>query len=225
MVLDLDGIELDDEVKKVILAKHEESLSGYVEKDRFDALEAKKEELQTETKNAKKKAREESEAAEAAKLEAAKKSGDTDSLNSSWQEKYDVLADELNTFKRQTVSAKKKDIATDFVNQNVVADAFSREAMTAEYAKRIDVRDGKTVVLDVEGNLTALSVGDLNKEFLASSKYHAHLVSTNASGGGAAGGNKGNGGAVDLGKMSKTELSQYANDHPDQFETWLKQKA
>lgn len=193
--MDLSDLEIDDSLKEAVLAKHKESLSGYVSKEDFDAVNAKKDELLGESKKAKQKAREEAEAAEKARLEAMQKSGDVESLSKSYEEKLAATQAELDAFKQQTIQASKKDIALGFVSEHVVDDAFSREAMANEYMKRIDIRDSKPVVLDAEGNLTALSVDDLQKEFLSSSKYQAHLVSTKASGGSANGG-KGSGSAA-----------------------------
>ena len=84
-------------------------------------------------------------------------------------------------------AASSKDVDTlreSYEQRNIVDDQFSRQAMTNEYSKRVDIRDGKTVVLDAGGNLTSLSVEDLNSEFLSSSIYAGHIKSTDASGGG-----------------------------------------
>ena len=79
------------------------------------------------------------------------------------------------------------ELANGFVSANVVEDAFSRQAIKAEYSKRIDIREGQIKVLDSGGNLTALSVEDLNKEFMTASIYASHIKSSDANGGGANG--------------------------------------
>lgn len=125
--------------------------------------------------------------AEAARLEKARATKDIDTLTESYEARLKEVQDENASLLTGIKQGKVKDIAASFVNTNIVDDEFSRQAMTAEYAKRIDIREGKPVVLDVLGNLTSLSVEDLNKEILSSSIYAGHIKSTNANGGGANG--------------------------------------
>lgn len=196
MALDFEGVELPDEVKEALTKQHETALSGMVSADDFNKIKHNRDDLLNEKKSAQQKAQEAEQAAEAARLEAAKKNGDTESLNASWQEKYDALQGELNSVHAQNKKAAIDIAANEFVNQHVVDDAFSREAMSAAFANRLDIRDGNQVVLDAAGNLTALSVEDLKTEFLSSSKFQAHLVGTKASGGGATGGQSNSGSAA-----------------------------
>lgn len=47
----------------------------------------------------------------------------------------------------------------------------------------MDVRGEESVVLDAQGNLTALSIDDLQKEFLQNSKYSNIIIGSKATGG------------------------------------------
>jgi len=221
MVLDFEGVELPDEVKEALNKQHEDALKGMVSADEFNKVLSNRDDLKTEKMKALQQRKEAEEAAEAARLEAAQKNGDTESLNASWQKKFDSLSSEFNGLVEKNKKAAIDMAANEFVSEHVVNDAFSREAMSDAFAKRLDIRDGAQVVLDAAGNLTALDVNDLKKEFLASTKYHAHLVGTNASGGSAPGGRVDNSSAVDLSKMTKTQISNYANENPEKYQEYI----
>ena len=192
MSLNLEGIELSDEVRAALEGQNE----GLVSAAEFSKVLGNRDELLSEKKEAQKRAKESADEAEQAKLEAASKTGDAESLNASWQKKYDDKQAELDGMLAQSKQAAINIAASEFVTKNVVDDAFSREAMAKAFADRLDYRDGKQVVLDAAGNLTALSAEDLKTEFLSNSKFQAHLVGTNAGGGGASGGNGNSGSAA-----------------------------
>jgi len=149
-------------------------------------------------------------------LDKAKANKDVDTLTLSYEEKLQGLTAQLNELNTKNLNAAKSQLANDFVNEHVVNDAFSRQAMAEAYKGRIDIRDGKTVVLDPQGNLTALSVEDLNKEFISASIYGNHIVGTKATGGGAEG-NKGGGRAVSLKDMTATQEAAFANANPEAY--------
>ena len=89
--------------------------------------------------------------------------------------------------------------------------------MKREYLARIDVRDGKEVVLDPQGNLTALTLADLDKEFDANSRYAKFIKGTQAAGGGAEGSKFTGGVRKSLKEMTATEEAQFANENPEQY--------
>ena len=132
------------------------------------------------------------EEAEQARLAKATTDKDVETLTESYEQRIKAMQEQNDSLLNGIKQSKITELASGFVNANIVDDQFSRQAMTNEYSKRIDIRDGKTVVLDAGGNLTSLSVDDLNSEFLASSIYAGHIKSTDASGGGA-NGSRGNG--------------------------------
>lgn len=158
--------------------------------------------------------------ADAEALESAKANKDIETLSASYEEKLSALKSQLDTMNADNLAKTKSQIASDFLTQYGTGSQLALDAMKREYEQRIDVRDGKTVVLDAGGNLTALSVEDLNKEFISNSRYAENIKGTQATGGGA-NGNKGSGGAVDLSKMSKTEVTKFANANPDLYKQMI----
>lgn len=165
------------------------------------------------------------EEAEAARLAKAAQDKDVTTLSESYEaklqlerENFTALQAEneklINGIKQGEISK----LANSFVSANIVDDEFSRQAMQDVYSRRVDIREGKTVVLDVEGNLTALSVEDLNKEIMSASIYANHIRSSKASGGGVTGNRKadgvGGGKGKDYAAMSPEQKVQYLADNP-----------
>ena len=150
--------------------------------DRLKKLEANNRELLEEKRKAKY-------AAEASRLEAAKKGGDIESIEKSWAQK---LAD------AQAAAAAERDqylgmvsgLTVGQTSTAVAAELFGEhgELMLPHVANRlrVDVSDGrpKVRVLDAAGNPTALTVDDLKAEIRANGRFAAFLVGSKASGGG-----------------------------------------
>ena len=123
-------------------------------------------------------------------LEAAKAKGDIESVTSSYDEKVLSLQAEIDSMKEANVLAKKSQLASDFMMRiGATGSQLGQDAMKSEYLNRIDYRDGKEVVLDPQGNLTALTIADLDKEFEANSRYAENIKGTQARGNGANGSN------------------------------------
>ena len=187
----VEGLELSEQQK----AKIEENLnSQYVSSEEFGKVKSNRDELLTEKKTAQQKQQEAEAAAEQARHEAAAKKGDVEGLKSSYEKQIGDLKETVSSLQNKEKRRAIGDIASDFVGKNVVDDAFIRKSMKDAFSKRLDVRDGETVVLDAEGNLTGLKLEDLQSEFLQNSEYKAHIVGSDANGGGAGGGNKGEAG-------------------------------
>jgi ABC-type transporter Mla subunit MlaD len=178
----LNAIELPEDVKASLIAELE---SKYVAKDEFDKVLRSKNELLDETKKVKLSKKELEDAAEKARMDAAVKTSDIDSLRSSYEEKLSKLSGEIAKYNDERKTNSLSTVANSFVQEHIVDDAFSREAMSKEFSKRLDLRDGELVVLDPQGNLTALTVDDLKSEFLNNSKYAKMITGSKASGGGA----------------------------------------
>lgn len=196
-----EGIELADDVKKAL---SEKITTAFVPKSDFEAVNAKKEELLAETKKVKMSKKELEDAAEKARLEAAAKNGDIESLRKSYDEKLNELANKISGYENEKKSNALSSVSTEFVNTNVVDDPFVREALAQEFNKRMDLRDGNIVVLDPNGNLTALTVDDLKNEFMTNAKYAKLIVGSKASGGGATRADK------DTGSSGQKSLSKIA---------------
>ena len=191
MLDDIEGLspELKAKIEADIAAK-------FVAKSEFDAVNAKKEELLGETKKAKEAARLAAEQAAEEARQKAIKDKDIEGLNASYAEKEAALNARLAQIEGQVKTEKIGALAQKFVSEKFVRDPVISEAIAEKFAKRLDIRDGKIVVLGADGALTGLSVDDLQTEFLNNGAYKAHIISTNASGGGASGGSRnGTGGA------------------------------
>lgn len=188
---DVDG--LSPEIKTVLESKLGEA---YVPKSEFEAVKNKKDELLTETKKAKEAAKAAQELADKERQEKLASSGDIEALKKFYQDQLDATKGELEGIKTQTKAQQLSALATDFVSSKFIDDAVIRKAVTSEFKSRLDLREGKPVVLDAEGNLTGLSLQDLQNEFLSAQIYKPHIVATKASGGGANGGNGNSGGAA-----------------------------
>jgi len=202
-----EGVELTEEQKATVQANHDKAVSeGFVARTEFDAVNNKREELLGETKAAKEAKRAADEEANEARLAKASAAGDADSLNASWQERLDVVQGKLDVKDANEKKATVSGLARKFVDANVVDDPLVRNAMTEALSKRLDVREGKTVVLDVEGNLTSLNEEDLFSEFKSASMYKPHLVASKASGSGADNSNSSDGGSAASGDVSLSSV-------------------
>ena len=117
----------------------------------------------------------------------------------------------------EKVSSKLDKLASAFVNQYVLDNQFIKQAMAADYKKRIDFRDGRVVVLDPNGSLTANNIEDLNKEFISASLYQEHLKGTGAIGGGALGNKSGGAASKKPKDMTSTERIAFKQADPMGF--------
>ena len=166
-------LEITPEIQALLDAQKSE-LAAKFEQDTEGLLKAKNE-LLAEKKAAK-------DEAEAARLAKAAKDKDVTTLSESYEQKLQAEREAIAAMKAENSKlmngikqAEIGKISSAFVDSNVVDDPFIREAMNKEYSRRVDIREGKTVVLDPEGNLTALTLADLNSEFKTASKktpYH-----------------------------------------------------
>ena len=189
-----DGIELTDEQKAAVQANVDKMNEGLVARTELDAVIANRDEILAEKKSEQEKRRlqEEEATKKAAEAQAAK--GDAESLKSFYEDQIEALKSQINDFQEKDKTQTIGSVADDFVNQNVVDDSFIKSSIKSEIMKRLDVRDGKTVVLSADGQLTGMTTADLFNEFKGSAQFQPHLVANKAAGSGAAG-SQGQGGA------------------------------
>ena len=215
-------MEITPEIQ-AILDKQKDDLTAAFEES-TKGLKDSQQKLLAEKKAEQEKQQQLSDEAETARLAKAAQDKDVSTLSESYEAKLQAERDTLAALQAEneklTSGIKQGEIsklANSFVSSNIVDDAFSRQAMQDVYSKRLDIREGKTVVLDVEGNLTALSVEDLNKEIMTASIYANHIRSNKSTGGGATG-NRTTGGAGGTGKkyseLTPDQKVQYLNDNP-----------
>lgn len=190
-MLEFEGIELDEEVKAKIAEQFESKLNEEV-----GGLKTKVDELLKEKKAFQSKAEQEAEARRLAAEEAAKKSGDVESLEKSWNEKFQTKEQEFNSL----LSEKENVIRNLTVNSTATQLAAElggdkSAALLPHIAPRLDVevKDGKAnvIVKDADGNRSALTVEELKSELVNTDYLAPLIVASNAAGGGA----KGNGSA------------------------------
>ena len=189
----------------------------------IEALKAKNDELLTETKAAKAAKREAEERAKAEAEELARKSGNIEALEKSWQEKLAKAQADA----QRTIDALQGSITTMTVDNvavrlaNEIAVPGSADILIPHIKARLaaEQRDGQfvTVVRDAQGKPSAASLDDLKTEFTTSPAFAPVIVGSKASGGGAGGGSKGGGAAPngDMGGSREERLAAIAARYPD----------
>jgi hypothetical protein len=203
-----------DTQKTELTLTFEESIKG-LKKNNTELLDEKKEAQRVSN-----------EAIEQARREALAKAqaeGDIKTVSASYDTKVLELQDIIDGMKHTNIEATKSQLASDFMSAiGAMGPQLGQDAMRSEYLKRIDIRDGKQVVLDPQGNLTALSIEDLNQEFSVNSRYSDFIKGTQAAGGGANGSRGAGGASKSLKDMTATEEAQFANEFPEQYKQLTK---
>ncbi len=189
---------------------------------RIAAMDAKVEQLLTETKTAKTaKKLAETELAKVTKKKA-DDSGDIDAINASWQTKYDNDVGEANTarddamgmLRTEKIHTKAIELAT------TLAVPGSANVLLPHIQSRLsmEIKDGRAVavVLDKAGKPSALTIEELGKEIASDKAFAPLIVASNASGSGANGAN-GSGATeettikrVEFDAMSQTQRSEFS---------------
>jgi hypothetical protein len=193
-------------------------------------LKAKVEELLAEKKAEAKKRQEAEEAAKRAAEEHARKTGDVDALQKSWEEKYTkALTDKEQTLaslqaqiQKLTVGATAASIAGELAVQG------SAGVLERLIAPRLsmEIRDGKpaVVVLDHEGRPTALTVAEYRTEVMNDPALAPLIAGSRATGGGA-GGSKSGGAAKSFNQLSGMERVELRRNNPAEYERLKAQSA
>lgn len=122
--------------------------------------------------------------------EAAKKSGDVDALEKSWQSKLDIetgaLKDQLSV--SQSVISKMTSGSAAQSMANELALQGSADVLLPHIQSRLktEINDGKAItrVLDKDGKPSAMSLDDLKTEFGAMKAFAPILIGSKASGSG-----------------------------------------
>lgn len=216
--------ELDDSLKGLYQeqdGKFVLGIEGLPKPEDVDGLKRKVDELLSEKKEAKK-AREEAEA-EARRIseESARKSGDTEALEKSWQEKLSKREREL----QEQIDAMGSSVTTMTVDNvavklaNELAVQGSADLLIPHIKSRLSAeqRDGQyvTVVKDRDGKPSAFTLDDLKSEFVSNPAFAPVIVGSKATGGGANGSNHGGGATKTISRskfdaMSQSDRAEYA---------------
>jgi hypothetical protein len=124
----------------------------------------------------------------------ARRAGDVDKLEKAWQKKLDealaakdaIIASKDKFISTTLVESKAQIIATNIAGENA-------DVVLPHIVKRLKAdltgEEPLTRVMDAKGNVSALTLEELEKEFVANPKFSAIVIGSKASGG-AAGGNK-----------------------------------
>lgn len=150
-------------------------------------LKAKVEELLTEKKTSEAKAREAEEAKQRALDEAAaekaRKAGDIEALEQSWQKKFEE--------QQAVLDQQSKERAEDAIGRAAMgisgklADGVNQENLEVFVRQRLRYEDGEVKVTDEKGNLTISTVDQLTEEFRANERFASLVTGSKASGSGA----------------------------------------
>lgn len=176
--------------------------------DDYDSLRKSVEKLEANNQSLLKEKSDAKKAAEQAKLEAAKKSGDVDAVEASWGEKYQKLQEDAKgrasqltgTIEQLTVKADAARMASE------LALSGHAEIYEPHILRRlaVDIPDDgslpRTIVLDKDGKRSALTKEELMEEFRANPAFAPFTKGSKASGGGPA--NRNSAGGVGVPSMS-----------------------
>lgn len=146
----------------------------------------------------------------------ARKAGDIETLEKSWQSKldaqkaeYEASLTKANEFIQKTlVDSVAASMASEISTSPAVMLPHIKSRLTAD----LDGDTPITKVLDASGNASALNLDDLKKEFVANKDFASIIVGSKASGSVTADGQKGNRvdtSDVNLAKMKPGELLEH----------------
>lgn len=184
----------------------------------LDGLKKKVEELLTESKAAKKKARAAVTEAEQAKMEAAKQGNDTDALHKSWESKFTAreseLQDRIGTLTNTIVGLTSGQAASKIASEIAIQGSASVLLPHVELRLRAETKeDGsvETIVLDKNGQPSALTIDELKQEFQNSASFAPLIIGTKANGAGRTGG-------MDSGGAASQEITRASFDEKSQYQ-------
>lgn len=182
-------------------------------------LKAKNDELLAELRTNKTKAREAEEAARIAAEDAARKSGDTEALDRSWQEKHTAALAEkdgaLSALQAQVHALTVGATAARVAGELAVQGSAAVLQQIIEPRLSMELREGKptVVVLDAERRPTALTVEEFKTQLFNDASLAPLIASSRASGGGATGG-KGGGAAKTWNQLTGMERVELRRTNP-----------
>lgn len=232
--------KLSDELKKEYKEDGESFVlsiegDGAPDPSAFERIE-KKRQLEIEHRKRAEKDLEEAEA-RAAKLqkdlEKAKNSGDIEEITRRHNEQLEEIRkqreEEQSKFRKEREDALKAEERNRFLGSHLVGGAEQDlcELVADRYASRLSVEEigGQQVVrvLDKDGKPSALSIGELEKEFLDNPSFSKVVRVKAGSGGGAIPGSQGGGAPTkkSLKEMSAKEEAEFEKSDPEGYQAAL----
>lgn len=203
-------------------------IEGLPQPEDTSGLKAKVEQLLAEKKTEAEKRKQAEEEARIAAEEAARKSGDTEALDRSWNEKHTKALTEkdatLTALQAQIHALTVGAAASGIAGELAVQGSSSVLRRLIEPRLSMEMRDGKptVVVLDNDGRPTALTLEEFKTEVTNDPALAPLVAASKASGGGAAG-SRSPGGKNRLSDLSESERIQLAKDNPAQFAKLVEQ--
>ena len=179
----LDGVEgLSEAQVAAITANAAKTYEGYESPEQVKGLRAAKDSLLAEKKAAEDAKTEATLATEAAKLEAAIKGSDIESITKSYEEKINGYKDQLSS-----INKASENNAINAVVSKMAAELGGDNAALLEPHLRSHLRyeDGVVKVTDSDGGLTISTLDDLSNKFRTNPAFAPVIVGSKANGGGA----------------------------------------
>ncbi|WP_392565814.1 hypothetical protein RHO15_09630 [Utexia brackfieldae] len=188
---------LDESVKALYEAKDGQYMLAVEGIPDVTGLQRKVEELLGEKKAEQSKRVALEEETKRAQEEQARKQGNIEAIEKSWQDKLAQREKELLA----EVQGRDNRLHTLLVDNEAqrIATALAGDSagiLLPHIKSRLTVEDGKTRVLDGEGRASALTLEDLSKEFQGNALFAPVIIQSKASGSGGAAGQPHNSGAV-----------------------------
>lgn len=205
-VLDVEGFEDTGELKRAKDRLAEEKKEEKAKREAAEARVAELERLNSGDDEA-----------------SARKRGDIAALEKAWQAKIDAEAAK-GTSAAAALTAQLTRRLVDDTAANMAARLSEKPALLLPHIKarlQADFTGDEPVtrVLGADGKLSALTVAELEKEFVANEDFAAIITGSKASGGGASGGRQSGGSAPKkLAEMNDAERIAYAKTNPAAFE-------
>ena len=153
--------------------------------------------------------------------EAAKKNGDFEALEKSYQEKLQAEIDAKNELIKQRDQQSVEQTSQNLAGQ--LADTSHNQRLLQRFIKdRLSVVDGQVKVVDENGQLSASTIDDLANEFRNSGVYDSLLTGTRGSGTG--GNGTGSKGAKPASEYTEAERVELATKNPDLYNQLFKRE-
>lgn len=204
-------------------------VEGMPQQEDTSGLKAKVEQLLAEKKTEAEKRKQAEEDARIAAEEAARKSGDTEALDRSWNEKHTKALTEkdatLTALQAQIHSLTVGAAAARIAGELAVQGSAGVLQRLIEHRLSMEMRDGvpTVVVRDNEGRPTAATLAEFKTEITNDAALAPLVAASKATGGGAPGSN---GGAVKrLNEMTLTEKAELRRKDPAAYERLKAQQA
>jgi hypothetical protein len=204
------------------------AVEGLPEPEDTTGLKANRDQILADLKAAKARAKELEDAARDSQTEAARKAGDIEALQNSWQQKYDQAVSQgqssVESLQAQIHSLTVGAAASGIAGELAVQGSASVLRRLIEPRLSMEMRDGQptVVVLDNDGHPTALTLAEFKTEITSDAALAPLVAASRATGGGAPG-SKSPGGKTQLSDMSESERKQLAKDNPAQFAKLVEQ--